>query len=138
MRTLLPILLSSLIGCASIQEKSRQVTSSLSGDLVTVLHVRASDVIAVAKDTCDDLRLVMISTALPDEEDPSTRITARNDQDQRVTISVAAQGASGARVTVGTGLFGDGLLRQRVMDVIRARLEAANLDDDTARADADE
>ena len=127
-------------GCASLRERSDAFNSALNGNLVTDLGVRPADVIAVAKDTCDDLRLVIISTTPPSDDDPATRIVARNDDNERVTIAVRADGPSATRVSVGTGMFGNSVLRQRVMDVIKARLEAATDDDrdDTAMADTDE
>ena len=127
-------------GCASVREQAESIGSTLSGNLDTTLDVRPPDVINVAKDTCDDLRLVIVSTTAPTADDSATRIVAHNDRDERVMIAIRAAGASASRVTVGTGWFGDAVLRQRVMDVIKARLEAATDDDreDTATADADD
>ena len=108
-------------GCSPVHDKAHDLAGAFSGTYDSVVAAPSADVVRAAQGAVDDLHLILINETK--ESDQSTAIViARSSSDEKVTVTVVPEGTDATRFTVTTGVFGNSVLRQQVMDAIKLRL----------------
>jgi len=109
-------------GCAEpVKDKAHDLHAAFSGNYDSVVAAPSGDVAMATRAAVADLHLILINEKI-EPDNTNTIVLARSPSDEKVTVSIVAEGPDTTRFTVTTGVFGNSELRQQVVDAIKLRL----------------